>query len=609
MQGEMLMAKIAQQTANLHAVQKAEQISCDAVVSNQFKDNGYLAGQKMQLATPNDEYSGAQRLQAHSSRTGPLEGDSKVAGYGPDEDEKPKPLLFMVEGKAIDLLQLCTEVVTLGGYDKVTDNSMWSLISNRLGFGLNGGAAVKLVYAKYLKSLDTNKNMTRNGLHQNAECWGAKSLRESSLGMADCDLAGSGSTETNEENNNETPSKRRRLSYFKEDPALSVFPELKLPTPAGNSSFLGMLEWLRRLALNPGDSRKGQGPRGSKQNEAWVEECETMVMKTRSVLWGRKELIHYGGLASNMVRQKIPPAVYYKELPKPNTRTLEKLRANQTRAMKCGLHLSGEEVRSSSLYGTTPGQVLGAGSGQNIEPGLHLSSKYLKSMNEVLNIGYLLNNNATRKRIPIGAHFQAQITPRMDKAPEERERSGSDEQSCSLSTELFGGVRVWPLSDSNIAFDIVKVGRGRSLQCPCARPMSIDCVRLHVVEEKERLKKELGEAFVHWGFDDMGESVSSRWTDKEEHAFNGIVRMNPCSMGKNFWEELPTALPLKTVKELVSYYFNVFVVRRRAIENRIMPDSIDSDDDERELLASECFNTYGKNAGVDLGNRVSLMPN
>lgn len=608
MQGEMLMAKTAQQTANPHA-------SCEA---NQFKENGYLVnladGQKMQVATTMtvDDYSEAQRLQVNPSRLGPSRRDSKAAGYRHEEggnDDESRPLPVLVEGKAIDLLELCTEVLSHGGYKKVTDNSLWSFISNRLGFGLNGGPAVKLVYAKYLKNLDTKNKMPKNGLHQNVECWVAKCEKESPMGMPDCNLAGSGSTL--QENDIETPSKRRRLSYLKEDPASSSYPECKLPTSAGNSPFVGMVEWLRRLALSPGDPRKGQGLRGSKQNETWVEECETMVMKARAVLWGRKELIYYGSLAGNVAKQKIPPAVYYKELPKPNTRTLEKLRANQTRAMKCGLHLPTDAMDARPTWlSRTPGQIFGAGSGQTIEPGLNLSSEYVKSMNEALSIGYLLNNNASRKRIPIGGHFQAHIPPWTGKVPQEREGSPcTDDQSCSLLSELFSGVRVWPLSDSNIASDIVNVGKGRPLQCACARPMSIECVKMHVAEEKERLKGELGEAFNSWGFDDMGESVATRWTDKEEHAFNAAVRMNLSSMGKNFWDELPSALPLKTVKELVSYYFNVFVVRRRAIENRIMPDSIDSDDDERELLVSESFSTFGKNARVDFGTRVGPMPN
>lgn len=85
----------------------------------------------------------------------------------------------------------------------------------------------------------------------------------------------------------------------------------------------------------------------------------------------------------------------------------------------------------------------------------------------------------------------------------------------------------------------------------------------------------------------MGESVSEKWTKEEEQTFQDLVNMNPISSNKKFWNYLSVAFPSRRKKELVSYYFNVFVLRRRAFQNRLDPDNIDSDDDEADCTNSE----------------------
>lgn len=260
-----------------------------------------------------DNYSGAQRLQLKAPQglqeIGAFKENCLITGHPLLEDcneneSRHSPVLL--EGKVVDLLQLCTEVLAHGGYEKVTDASMWSLIGESIGFGKNCGATLKLVYAKYLKNFETSKESPKNG--ENVDGWVAKSVEDSSTGMVECDVIGSGSSISPDssicyqEISGEIPSKRRKLSYSREDHALhSSLPEYGLPASKGADSLVGMVEWIRRLALNPGDPKKGQGPRGSKQNEAWVEDCCAMVVKARAVLWGRKELFHYGNLSGNTV--------------------------------------------------------------------------------------------------------------------------------------------------------------------------------------------------------------------------------------------------------------------------------------------------------------------
>ena len=110
------------------------------------------------------------------------------------------------------------------------------------------------------------------------------------------------------------------------------------------------------------------------------------------------------------------------------------------------------------------------------------------------------------------------------------------------------------------------IGKRRSDGCSCCVQGSMECVRLHVEEEREKLKEELGVSFSSWRFDDMGESVSKSWSSKEEEKFWDLVRLNSASLENNFWNYLPTSLPSKKIEDLVSYYFNVFFETKRHLE-------------------------------------------
>ena len=63
-----------------------------------------------------------------------------------------------------------------------------------------------------------------------------------------------------------------------------------------------------------------------------------------------------------------------------------------------------------------------------------------------------------------------------------------------------------------------------------------------------------------------------------------MVRLKPPSLNKFFWDiQVLKFFPTKTREKLVSYYFNVFLVRCRTYQNRVTPKDIDSDDDESEF--------------------------
>ncbi|XP_062151074.1 uncharacterized protein LOC133859626 [Alnus glutinosa] len=157
--------------------------------------------------------------------------------------------------------------------------------------------------------------------------------------------------------------------------------------------------------------------------------------------------------------------------------------------------------------------------------------------------------------------------------------------------ELLMGTCVIPMPDVEASANSCNESGGTRSDCRCPDGGSIRCVRQHVMKAREKLRENLGqEIFGELGFCEMGEEVSERWTEEEEQAFHEVVLSNPASLGKIFWDHLLAVFPSRTKKDLVSYYFNVFMLRKRAEQNRFDPLNIDSDNDEwqtSELVLAE----------------------
>ncbi|KAK4486465.1 hypothetical protein RD792_009145, partial [Penstemon davidsonii] len=148
------------------------------------------------------------------------------------------------------------------------------------------------------------------------------------------------------------------------------------------------------------------------------------------------------------------------------------------------------------------------------------------------------------------------------------------------------GKRMWPPENrdkNSIIGSEFLIGNGKhdSFPCNCPFPNSVECVRFHIAENRLKLKQELGLIFHHWRFNRMGEEVSLSWTKEEEKIFNDMMRTY-ASFPNKFWSNASKFLRTKTRENLVSYYFNVFLVRRRSYQNRVTPNDVDSDDDEKE---------------------------
>ncbi|CAH1431486.1 unnamed protein product [Lactuca virosa] len=167
-------------------------------------------------------------------------------------------------------------------------------------------------------------------------------------------------------------------------------------------------------------------------------------------------------------------------------------------------------------------------------------------------------NNSPRKQVPIGPDHQADV-PDFD--PDLARNLSENREKSSLGVIVNS-----PPSET---------------ECKCLDSGSIRCVQQHINEVRLKLKNSLGlDKFIDLGLHEMGEEVSHNWTDEEQQLFQDVVYSNPVSLGRRFWEQLSIAFRSRTKKELVSYYFNVFMLRRRAVQNRSNLLEIDSDDDE-----------------------------
>ncbi|CAM0873605.1 unnamed protein product [Alopecurus aequalis] len=241
--------------------------------------------------------------------------------------------------------------------------------------------------------------------------------------------------------------------------------------------------------------------------------------------------------------------------------------------------------------------------------------------NQVDNIDSPLHEYIPRKGVMIGPDHQADIPewrPLVSMNVHGGSSSRADLAQTSVSTSESASMDEDSESDKWIRRTVIPmvscsnpvalVGDCKT-DCECSDEGSIRCVRQHVMDAREGLRRRLGqEQFQELGLCEMGEDIAQRWTDEEEQLFQMVVFSNPVSSGKNFWEYLPHALPSKTSKELVSYYFNVFMLRKRALQNRSDMLHVDSDDDESpgELVETE---QESEDSVVESPTRIHNMHN
>ncbi|EFJ12006.1 hypothetical protein SELMODRAFT_425742 [Selaginella moellendorffii] len=171
--------------------------------------------------------------------------------------------------------------------------------------------------------------------------------------------------------------------------------------------------------------------------------------------------------------------------------------------------------------------------------------------------------------VPIGPSFQAEV-------PSSVPLNADNDDS-----KLFLGRVVWSKR---------AMRSHTTSMCFCTDDRSEDCVKQHVDEQRRKLKLELGEdVFQEWGFHTMGESLikSGKWSRQEQAEFAEIVRSCRGDKEEKFWPDLQASFAGRRSREdLVSYYFNVYMLRKRALQNRTYAadsEKFDSDKEDDDL--------------------------
>ncbi|PIA54402.1 hypothetical protein AQUCO_00900744v1 [Aquilegia coerulea] len=181
-----------------------------------------------------------------------------------------------------------------------------------------------------------------------------------------------------------------------------------------------------------------------------------------------------------------------------------------------------------------------------------------------------------RTTIPISDRFQADLPKWI----------GPNDPHYNLESSKWLGTQIWPIESGNIDTDMELIGKGRSdSSCFCDYPDSTECIKHHIDEERHQLQSEIGDTFYSWGFDKMGEAVSESWTVQEQNTFKSLFNRKTTMSKETFWRRAFKHLPFKSRENIVSYYFNVFVLRNVRMQTRLHLSDIDSDDDEADNVS------------------------
>ncbi|KAG1362537.1 AT-rich interactive domain-containing protein 2 [Cocos nucifera] len=504
---------------------------------------------------------------------------------------RPLPVT-LGDGRPVDLFKLYSVVHEKGGYSSVTKSQQWAAVSEAIGLDLKVGSLLKLIYIKYLDALDQwiwvvsekkSKAMIRGLLcevpDQKKEEFPTvpppTSKKDQSLTLArgnECKVLLGDSVCDN-----------GGMLVEGMDVVNGRFSHLKRK----RETLVGMLNWLKKLAKNSGDPSIGKlflkDRMKSKEAHAFGELYSQVLLARQAMLIKKIQCTSSNGPLLQK-GQKIHPSIYEDSIDD-NSQNREKKKCSQRLQAVNKQYAPG----FSSGTSTNPdddldekGIVAVGGENNEIKRRLRNPSLMLDAIADLLSIDRL-----QKQRVPVDPSFQANVPDWTGKPCE---------TSSDPETLKWLGTRIWPPEnqEKRLSFSQNPIGEGRKDTCLCERPGSVECVRFHVAEKRLQLKCELGPVFYAWRFDRMGEEVSLSWTEEEERKFKDIVCLNPLSLAKNFWNQLYLRFPFKGRKNLVSYYFNVFLLGRRSYQNRVTPNSIDSDDEEPEF--GPLSNRFGHDA-------------
>ncbi|KAM5572415.1 AT-rich interactive domain-containing protein 2 [Rosa sericea] len=511
---------------------------------------------------------------------------------------RPVPAVFG-DRQHVDLFKLFCVVRDKGGYDLVSKKRLWSFVSKELG--LDGGAtaaSVKLIYFKYLNELEMwfresctsrslgNEESGRYGtshllsLELEREFRGllldGREQKDNGDGLVHLESDQNGKIEYSLSDTKDACTMHSGTGTCNGDDDENVCNDdqngtLILPSSVDNKeidrkrkrreSLSGMLNWVIQTATQVGDASIGVIPGPAKWKKHEGNEFWFQAIKAREALMLRRDITPKTEELLQQKKLRMHPLMYEDNIAAGH-HSSERLRCRgripqSTKSRSCTCCNSLPPTQSNS---TSPHIVLHNDSKEQEPMEVDLASPHRSVIPSD-------DDESREKYVSVGPLSQADVP----------EWTGV----ASESDSKWLGTRVWPLQCeediSLVETDII--GRGRPDSCGCRLPGSVTCHRFHIAEARMKLKKELGSLFYHWRFDRMGEEISLQWTAEEEKRFKTLVQ----SKYPFFWNSASKWFPRKTRENLVSYYFNVFLVNRRSYQNRVSPKNIDSDDDETDF--------------------------
>ncbi|GER30333.1 ARID/BRIGHT DNA-binding domain [Striga asiatica] len=345
--------------------------------------------------------------------------------------------------------------------------------------------------------------------------------------------------------------------------------------------FLEMLHWLTRVAKSPHDSPVGKVPECSKCIDCGNEELRVQAVSAREALLIRRNADTNAddSLVKDKQKAKMHPSMYQDDFI--DHQTPYKLKSSNRASNSPKSHLCSCCNSNTARSKTIDQQEANKVSSTPKAP-VKLVLTDAEKQSEISNGKNSSSEVTAEKKVSVGPLHQA-VVP---------EWTGV----ISESDSKWLGTRMWAPTDcekKSMLDKVDSIGKGRPHSCDCLFPNSVECIRFHVAEERLKLKRELGVIFYRWRFDRMGEEVSLSWTEDEEKRFKDMMRSYAAFPNK-FWNNSFRFLLCKTRENLVSYYFNVFLVNKRSYQNRVTPKDVDSDDDEKEF--GSVGGSFGYNA-------------
>ncbi|XWS35802.1 hypothetical protein CRYUN_Cryun20dG0027200 [Craigia yunnanensis] len=575
------------------------------------------------------------------------------------------------DGQPVDLFKLFLIVREKGGYNAVSESGLWDLVAEESGLGLTVASSVKLVYVKYLVSLErwlerivqsedskSESNYSGHLMELGAELKGflleskkkvveysqleesvvagseggeksvkdeesthidltkrvldyeeveklrndddLKSVVVDSDGDKKCiyvdeyedtpsDLAKSVVNSSDAEkmcNEDEVKSaimedcvecKKCTYSDIDDDVMILDSNEIKEKISSHKrkrDSLWGMFNWVKEIAKDPCDLVVGSLPERSKWKSYGSEELWKQVLLFREAAFRGKDDCLGADQSNWQKNQKMHPCMY-----DDHTKFGYSLRERLSCTKKLLFGKMASKGQDCSHSSSSENH-------SDLDSSMKGIDKQLHGTCDSATPGSVFDYDDVAIQVPIGPYFQAEVPDWTGVASE--------------SDAKWLGTHVWPLEKKEHRFLIERdrIGKGRQESCGCHIQDSLQCVKFHVAEKRLKVKLELGSAFYRWKFDKMGEEVAFAWKEEEQKMFLSIVKSNPPSLEKCFWDKIYKYFPNKSREGLVCYYYNVFLLQRRAHQNRITPGNINSDDEGSEVesvakgIGHKAINSY-----------------